>query len=116
MASKKERARARERNQVLTNRIQLMGGLAAAVAVFGLTALAKLPHGFDSLAAGQGKKPLDNRRVQIVLALLIYCLIVSNNIRVRLWAIPLVALLALAVSQHKATYEGGGDPTVMEVF
>jgi len=82
-----------------------MVALAGAVGFWGLAVLDRLPHGFDSLKIGQGQSWWKNKRVLIILALLVW-LIQHNNLKYRLWAIPLTALLSTAVQQHKATYEG----------
>lgn len=116
--SKKDKARARERTAALNSRLQWMTGLAALATLtnVGLIILARLPHGFASVAAGQGKKPIDNMRVRVLLGVLAYLLIINKNLAVRLWAIPVVALLGLAIAQHKATYENNGDPSLKEVY
>lgn len=115
MAKKKEAAM-RARQTALVHRIDMMQFAAVAVSFGGLMLLNKLPHGFSTKAAGMGKKPLDNKRVQLVLAVVVYCLIIANNIKVRLWAIPALALLSLAIAQHKATYGENGDAKLQEVY
>lgn len=88
----------------ISGNITNMTMLAAGVSVFGAAILAKLPHGYNTLAEGQGKPPSTNRRVQVIAAVLLYCLVINKNLAVRVWAIPLAALLTLAVTQHNITY------------
>lgn len=89
-----------------------MVALAGAVGMWGAALLDRFPHSYDSAAAGKGKQPYTNKRVLIVLAALVYA-IQSDSLKTRLWAIPLLALLNLAVQQHRATYQ---DIGVAEVY
>lgn len=103
---KPDKKRRRTGATIAASYLQTMQGLAAAVGLttIGATILSKLPHGFDSLEEGMGKKPMSNKRVLLIAAALVWC-IMSKNIKRRLWSIPLAALLTVAVAQHKATYQ-----------
>lgn len=107
MAKEKEN-KPRRRNAALSaalGRLQTMQGLAAAVALGGgVVLLAKMPHAYETLKEGQGKKPLTNKRVQILLILLLV-LITRPSLKWRLWSIPVMALLTVAVQQHRVTYQ-----------
>lgn len=106
--AKTENKIARRKNGALSaalERLQLMQGLAAAVALGGgIIVLAKMPHAYESQKAGQGQKPLGNKRIQILLVLLLV-LITRPSLRWRLWSIPVMALLTVAVQQHRITYQ-----------
>lgn len=112
----KEKRRRRTGMTVSASALQTMQGLALAVSLggLGIAVLNKLPHGYDTLEEGLGKKPTSNKRVLIVAALLLYC-ILSKSIKVRLWSIPLSALLTLAVLQHRATYLQD-EPATADIF
>lgn len=103
--NKPEKRRRRSGNTVGQSALQTMQGLALAVSIGGLgvAVLNRMPHGFESLEEGLGKKPTSNKRVLIVAALLLWC-ILHKSIKIRLWSIPLTALLTVAVIQHRATY------------
>lgn len=119
MSKGKEVKRRRRRGSIagLAN----MQYLAMSVALWGPMVLEKLPHGFDSVEAGSKDGKLlawwKNKRVLIVLALMVYC-IQSDNVKTRLWSIPLAALLPLSVAQHRATYgvEEQDTQALVEVF
>lgn len=90
---------------MLLARLQLMQAVAGGIALgAGVVLLAKMPNGFKTLAEGQGKKPLANRRVQVLLVLLLV-LITRQQLKWRLWSIPVMALLTVAVQQHRLTYQ-----------
>lgn len=102
MAKEKKSSKRRRRTIAgYTNMVALAG----AVGFWGLQVLDRLPRGFDSQAAGKGQSWWKNKRVLIILAVLVW-LIQHNNLKYRLWAIPVTALLSTAVQQHKATYQG----------
>jgi hypothetical protein len=81
-----------------------MTALAGSVGYWGPMLLDRLPHSYEDAASGMGKAVWTNKRVLIVLALLILA-IRSESLKYRLWAIPLCALLSTAVLQHKLNYE-----------
>lgn len=110
MAKDKDKPRRRGTRSIAG--LQTMQLLAGAVAFWGPQLLDKLPHSFDSLKAGQGKGILKNKRVLIVLAGVVYAM-TSKKLSTRLWSLPLLALLALAVSQHKVTYGGAKEATML---
>lgn len=109
MPKKEETAVSRRRRSpamgALASKLQLMQGLAGAIALGGgVLLLAKMPHGYATLKDGQGKKPLTNKRVQVLLVLLVV-LITRQQLKWRLWSIPVMALLVVAVQQHRLTYQ-----------
>jgi len=99
----KEAKKSKRRKRTIAGYTNMVA-LAGAVGLWGLAVLDRLPHGFDTEALGKGKEWWKNKRVLIILALLVYC-IQHETLKYRLWAIPLTALLGTAVQQHKATYD-----------
>jgi len=90
--------------------------LAATAGLWGAAVLERLPHGFESLAQGKGKKPWANKRVLLLLVLTLW-LLMSDKLKYRMWAIPAAALLTLAVTQHNATYGGAEEQAaLLEVY
>lgn len=77
--------------------------------------LALLPNGFGSLAEGQGKAPLDNKRVLITAGAAIWTA-TSKNKSIRRWAPFAGFMLGAAVQQHRMTYEGFGDILAVEQY
>lgn len=102
--AKTKTTRRRSSGTALAGKLQTMQALAGAAALYGAEALKRLPHGFESLKAGQGKKPLSNKRVQL-LAVLVLFLVTRTQLKWRLWSIPAMALLTIAVQQHRLTYQ-----------
>lgn len=109
--SRSDGGRRRSSGTALKGQLEKMQALALVVAYKAGKVLAYLPHGFSSLAEGQGKKPLDNKRVLLV-ALLLVWVITRPDLKTRLWSIPLLALLVAAVGQHRATYESDSEETL----
>lgn len=79
--------------------------LASSVGLWGPAVLDRLPHAFDTRAAGQGQQWWKNKRVLIIIAVLFY-LLQRKELKWRIWTIPLAALLGQAVIQHKMMYMG----------
>lgn len=114
MAAKKKSSRRRRAGEAA-----FAAGTGAALgygaARYGGHLLNMMPHGFDSLAAGQGKGPTDNKRVIILVAGTLYA-VTTRNKKVRRWAPMLGFMTGLAVKQHKMTYEGFGDINQVEQY
>lgn len=100
---KKNKMRPRRRRSKSVPGLRMAQGMAATAALWGPEVLARLPHGFESVAAGKAKRPWANKRVLLLLALALW-LLMSDKLKYRMWAIPVCALLTLAVQQHNMTY------------
>lgn len=108
MSKGKGKSKPRRRRSRSVSGLRNMQLAAAAVGVWGPELLARLPYGFETVEASKDKEGRlkswwKNKRVLIVLALLVYC-VQSEKLSTRLWAIPLAALFGLAVQQHRITY------------
>lgn len=92
----------RRRNKSVPG-MKLAQGASATVGMWGPALLDRLPNGFASLKAGEGKGWWKNKRVLLILVALVWC-IQSEKLKYRMWAFPLAALFGLAVTQHKLNY------------
>jgi hypothetical protein len=98
----KEEKKKRRRARSVTG-LRNMNILASTVALWGPEVLARMPNSFDSYELGKGKPFYKNRRVLIIVVLIILCSM-SDALKYKLLVIPLSALLTMEILQHNMTY------------